>query len=186
MEKGEEYYKRVRKEYEPEPEDLVAIFVCESPPKDGDYFYETAYCGKPPIFFYGVMQQVPRWPLKSESPQRYALPHAELKRESLLEFRGAGYLLLDASYTPGRRVRRDCLPSVREELSTYTNKSPNASAFVLSASACDALVGPLKECGRFNVVNDYGQTIRFPGQGHQREFGRIVRPVLELARRAQK
>jgi hypothetical protein len=69
------------------PEHPRVIFVFESPPASGNYFYKPERTGYEPLFD-AMMKDV----LRIEPPQN--------KHEGLRAFADRGFLLLDATYTP--------------------------------------------------------------------------------------
>ena len=77
-------YLAMRQDYVPDR--LRLIFLCESPPQSGKYFYDvTGEVGEP--LFRAMMLDV----LKCKPDK---------KATGLTKFKAAGYFLLDSTYTP--------------------------------------------------------------------------------------
>jgi hypothetical protein len=165
------------------------IFVLESPPVSGKYFYDPEGPTTEPLFS-AMMKDV-----LELSPQT--------KHEGLTEFETRGYLLLDATYTPvnipgNKSARRKAaaaqitqdLPLLVAEL----RKHPDSQLVLVMANVRELLDKKLKTEG-FTVLNDkllqvprdristrrltHG-VIPFPGNGWQIEFGTTVRHVLGI------
>ena len=155
------------------PADRKVIFVLESPPKSGLYFYNPAGRVSEPLFS-AMMRDVLEF-----TPER--------KDDGLAEFARRGYLLLDATYTPvnhdtlsrrerNRLILRD-LPILAEELRSYVG---HATRIVLVKSNVCELLEPALISQGFPVVNR-SRKIPFPSNGQQPKFRDRVRAVLSLA-----
>jgi hypothetical protein len=150
------------------------IFVAESPPVSGKYFYDPR--GKPsePLF-----KELLRVTLKREFAS---------KAEGLAAFKKAGYLLVDATYQPvnhkltSKRKIEICksLPALINDL-RYLLHGNKGNIILIKADICRLLEKPLLAAG-FNVINK-SAIVPFPSTGHQMEFRRIVAPLLLTAAR---
>ena len=172
--KNEHYYKNLRNKFL--PDHLKTIFVLESPPESGKYFYdETGKTNEP--LFTAMMRDV----LFIEIPQT--------KREGLEEFAKRGYFLVDATYTPVDGII-DRLEKDRVILKNYYNLvndlcevigGGNTKIILVKANICRLLGALLVEDG-FNVVNineiNNGEVIPFPSNGGQRKFAEQIRKFL--------
>ena len=136
-------YLRFRNRYT--PKHVKTIFVLESPPASGRYFYNPVGLVSE-LLFRAMMKDV------------LAITPAS-KEEGLKEFAAHGYVLIDATYTPvnackGKRERngkilRD-LPSLIEDLRMYAE--PTTKIVLVKANVCRLLESKLRELG-FNIAN---------------------------------
>lgn len=161
------YYLSMRNKYIPAA--LKTVFVLESPPASGMYFYnEDGRVGEP--LFSAMMKLLDLRALN--------------KREGLELFAKTGHLLVDATYTPVNHltdVERNAviLESV-EELVADLKKFAETSTIELilvKANVCRLLESRLIARG-FNVMNN-GTVIPFPSTGQQTRFLREARKVLD-------
>jgi len=147
---------------------LKAVFVLESPPASGRYFYnEEGRVSKP--LFSAMMNLLD---LKTSN-----------KEEGLSQFAKAGYFLVDATYTPVNHLtdlERDALILQGfEELAADLKKLAEISMIELilvKANVCRLLELRLTARG-FDVRNN-GTVIPFPSNGQQTRFFREARKVL--------
>lgn len=163
-------YLRLRAPYLPEHRKIV--FVLESPPKSGLYFYNPDGRVSEPLFS-AMMKDV----IGIE---------ASSKHQGLREFASRGFLLIDATYTPvnhdhlsvqerNKRILSD-LPVLVEELRGYVG--PNTGVVLVKANIC-TLLEPILTAHGFPILNS-GRTIPFPSNGQQNKFRVAVRQVLGL------
>jgi hypothetical protein len=152
------------------PNDRKIVFVLESPPKSGLYFYNPRGRISEPLFS-AMMKDVLE--IKPES-----------KDAGLREFARQGCLLLDATYTPvnhdefssrdrNQRIMRD-LPVLVDEL--HEHVGPATRVVLVKVNICELLEPALINEG-FPVVNR-GTRIPFPSNGQQGKFREMVRRVL--------
>jgi hypothetical protein len=154
------------------PEDRKIVFVLESPPKSGLYFYNPQGRVSEPLF-NAMMKDIVG--IKPTS-----------KDEGLREFASRGYLLIDATYTPvnhdylSQRERNqrilDDLPVLVEELRRYV--ASDTGVVLVKANVC-TLLEPVLTAHGFPILNR-GRTIPFPSTGQQNRFREAVREVLGL------
>ncbi len=78
-----EYYFRLRKHYQPPK--IKTVFVLESPPVSGKYFYDESGLVSEPLFS-AMMKLLPIVP--------------QTKKEGLQQFASTGHFLVDATYEP--------------------------------------------------------------------------------------
>ena len=182
-------YTDLRGRYTPEHPKIV--FVLESPPLSGKYFYDPDGCTTEPLFS-GMMRDV-----MELSPKT--------KDHGLMEFTARDYLLLDATYTPvnipgnksarnkasAKQITKD-FPLLLGELRKHTY--PDTQLVFVMANVRKLLDKKPKAEG-FSVLNDkllqvprerittrrltHG-VIPFPGNGWPIEFRATVRHVLGL------
>jgi hypothetical protein len=152
------------------PQQRKIVFVLESPPKSGLYFYNPEGRVSEPLF-RAMMKDVIG--IKPES-----------KDQGLREFACRGFLLIDATYTPvnhdhlsvQERSKRilDDLPVLVEELRGYVG--PNTGVVLVKANVC-TLLEPILTAHGFPILNR-GMTIPFPSTGQQNRFREAVHQVL--------
>ena len=161
-----EYYLTLQKKYH--PQDLKLIFILESPPISGLYFYDCSGKTSEPLF--------------NELMKLFKI-NAKNKEEGLREFQNRGYLLIDSTYKQINDLRgkdRD-----NEILDDYVllvedlkeiNPTKSIPLILVKANVCKLLENPLTREG-FRVLND-GVVIPFPSTGQQKRFHSKVLDVL--------
>lgn len=151
------------------PQNPKIIFVLESPPASGLYFYNPDGKTTEPLF-KAMMKDV----LEIEP---------KTKEEGLQKFAAAGYLIIDATYTPVNNLDDDEADAIigRDFRDLVEDLSKHATAdtgiVLVKANICD-LEPKLKEAG-FNILNA-GVRIPFPATGNQNKFRSAIRAVLGL------
>lgn len=152
------------------PKDPKIVFVLESPPKSGLYFYNPEGRVSEPLFS-AMMNDVLSMKPKS-------------KDEGLREFASRGFLLIDATYTPvnhdhlshkerNKLILGD-LTVLVDELRAYVGRG--TGIVLVKANVC-ALLEPVLVSHGFPVLNR-GKKIPFPSNGQQGKFRPAVRHVL--------
>jgi hypothetical protein len=166
-------YARLRERYTPKHPKL--IFVLESPPISGKYFYNPEGRTTEPLFsamMKDVLELSPR-----------------TKAEGLTEFAAHGYLLIDATYVPvnlpgspgarnkaaDARILMD-LPLLVAEL--HQRVLADTKLLLVKSNVCRLLERPLTQQG-FTVLNA-NRSIPFPSNGQQPRFRNSVRAALGL------
>jgi hypothetical protein len=152
------------------PKHAKIIFVLESPPKSGLYFYNPDGLVTEPLF-RAMMKDVLEIQPKS-------------KHEGLTEFAAWGYLLIDATYIPVNGLSSDVrdaviekdFPLLVEELHRYADSE--TKVVLVKVNVCKLLESRLVD-QRFTVLNR-GKRIPFPSTGQQNKFRSLVRPMLGL------
>lgn len=152
------------------PTGIRTIFVLESPPASGRYFYNPDGAVTEPLF-RAMMKDV-----LGITPSS--------KEEGLKEFAARGHFLIDATYTPVNRctdkekaeiIARDS-PALVEDLRNYAK--PDTRIILVKANVCKLLTPRLIDAD-FNVLN-HGVVIPFPSSGRQSEFRSAIQKVLAL------
>ena len=150
------------------PDCLKIVFILESPPASGKYFYDEDGSLSEPLF--AAMMK-----LLNLDPQN--------KKEGLKCFADSGYLIVDATYEPVNRIKgkaRDI-----KILENYDNLISDLSSLgdprqiqfvVIKANVCRLLEPRLIDEG-FNVINN-GVIIPFPSTGQQKNFQTAMKKVL--------
>jgi hypothetical protein len=150
------------------PPNPKIIFILESPPASGKYFYNPGGKTSEPLF-RAMMKDV----LEIEPTS---------KEEGLKEFAARGFLLIDATNTPVNRTkgkaRDDVILGDFELLVTDLRQhaGPDTSIVLVKANICTLFESKLREAG-FNVLN-HGIVIPFPSSGQQGNFRPAIRQVL--------
>ena len=147
------------------------IFVLESPPKSGLYFYKPGAVSEP--LFSAMMKDVLEIKPKT-------------KEEGLSEFAFRGFLLIDATYKPvnhphlSQKERNEVIlkdsPLLLEELQKFAD--PETKVVFVKANVFRLLEPKVTDAG-FVVLNR-GMKIPFPSTGQQKKFREAVRQVLGL------
>ena len=161
-----DYYLRLRKRYLPSK--LNLLFILESPPVSGKYFYdETGKTTEP--FFRAFMK------LLSYSPTD--------KKDGLEYFKSNGYLIIDATYKQVNKLKgkiRDytILSDYNRLIDDIENMCPekNVPIILVKANICRMFDERLTERG-FNILNK-GVVIPFPSSGQQKRFHLEMSKVL--------
>jgi hypothetical protein len=164
-------YARFRDRYTPKHPKI--IFVLESPPISGKYFYNPDGRTTEPLFT-AMMKDV-----LGLSPKT--------KHEGLTEFAAHCYLLIDATYTPvnvpgsasarnkaaAAQIQKD-FPLLVAEL--HKHAQADTKLLLVKANVCRLLDNPLTKQG-FTVLNS-NLIVSFPSNGQQPQFRKMVRQVL--------
>ena len=162
-------YLEYRNKYK--PEDTRVIFVLESPPKSGKYFYNNEGDVSEPLF-KAMMKLIKFEPKDKES--------------GLQEFKKQELIIVDAVYSPinypenKQRWRDEKIlewyPMMVKDLKHLMGEK-NIPLILVKANVCRLLEEKLKKDG-FNVLNN-GMAIPFPSTGHQNEFAEKIAEVLK-------
>ncbi len=159
-EKDREYYLNLRNLYH--PDELKHIFILESPPCSGLYFYDESR--KKNEFLFNEMMKFLQF------------KEASNKKAGLEYFQKCGYLLVDATYQQinnerNKKKRNDIILDdfslLIEDLKTI-NPDKKIPLILVKANICRILEPRLKEKG-FNVLNK-GVGVPFPCCGWQKKF----------------
>jgi len=167
---NKEYYIDLRDRYRPSTSEIKTVFVLESPPASGKYFYDDSGRISEPLF--SAMME-----LLDFSPKT--------KQEGLKHFSSTGHFLVDATYEPVNELNG----MVREKaiLNNYENLvrdlkslgNPKKINFVLiKANICRLLEPKLKSSG-FNVINN-GVILPFPSNGWQKDFREKIPEIFKF------
>lgn len=164
----EVYYTRLRSAYLPTTCRL--IFIAESPPTSGKYFYDPSGKVTEPLFS-AMMKHVLR-----------RLP--DTKAEGLELFRQSGYILVDATYTPvnkglSKKARDETITRDYSHLTQYLLRlSPDRQIpiLLLKANVCRLLESRLLN-DQFNVINNR-KIVPFPAFGQQSKFAQVIEGML--------
>ena len=152
------YYIQIRNRYHPEKVKL--IFLLESPPISGKYFYDTEGKISEPLFS-ALMKLLDYQP--------------DDKEDGLQFFKSKCYLLVDATYKQvnkltGKERDKTILSDYDYLISDLESISPDKKVpiIIVKANVCKLLDQRLSEKG-FNIINK-GTIIPFPSHGQQNKF----------------
>jgi hypothetical protein len=161
-------YKRMRDAYIPAR--IRTIFLLESPPKSGEYFYNPN--GRVTEQLFGAMMRLLDIADKIKN-----------KDEGLRRFQDRGFIIVDASYEPVNNLkgkpRNDKIlegyPALIRDL-TSLDSAKKVPLILVKANVCRLMEPRLKSEG-FRVHNA-GTVIPFPGSGRQACFQAMLGPIL--------
>lgn len=145
----ESYYKKLRDKFLPEK--LKVVFVLESPPFSGKYFYDPK--GNKKEYLFKIMMKFIDY-----KPQD--------KLDGLKEFSKRGYFLIDSTYDQINGVKNfkkrnykiiTNIPNLVNDLEKIV-KSKRVKIIPIQKNVCKIISGPLESVG-FNVLN---RDIPFP------------------------
>lgn len=163
----EKIYKQMRNAFLPKK--IKVIFILESPPVSGHYFYNPG--GRPTEILFREM-------MNSLFGEKF---HS--KNDGLKKFMGAGYFLVDPIYKPVNKLKK------RERDSLILNNYKNflrdlknlighhkVSLIIIKKSVHRLLSEKLKNDG-FNLLN-LSEEIPFPMPYHRKEFDSKIKLCL--------
>jgi hypothetical protein len=161
------YYIELRDKYKPSK--IRVIFVLESPPISGTYFYDTDGRTSEPLF--SAMMKVIGYEPAS-------------KAKGLGAFSKRGLFLVNATYRPVNHIRNQKerneailsdLPELIQDLERTIGKR-RTKIVLVKANICRRLEEPLKAAG-LNVINN-ATIIPFPSHGNQNTFHQTIKKLL--------
>jgi hypothetical protein len=164
----ESYYKKLRKKYT--PAEIKLIFLFESPPESGEYFYDDTGKITEPLFTDMMNCFIPFVPTS--------------KKEGLKEFTRLGYLLVDSTYKSINNLdngeRRQTIlkeyPKLEKDLKILMKES-QAKIVIVGNTLRKILEDKLKE--NFYVIND-GENVPFPLYRRRNEFCEKIRFLFDI------
>ncbi|SIQ94709.1 hypothetical protein SAMN05920897_11925 [Alkalispirochaeta americana] len=162
-----EYYLKLRNKYLPEI--LRIIFILESPPASGKYFYDETGSTTEPLY-NEIMKALHYKPID--------------KKDGLEHFKNQGFFLVDSTYKPINKMKYKERESTI--LSDFNNliddlESINgieSQLILIKANICRLLEEKLKLKG-FRVLNEE-IVVPFPSSGQQKRFHIEISKILEL------
>jgi len=162
-------YARARNKYRPTK--VNVLFIAESPPSSGGYFYAEKAIGKDHLF-RETMKALKLWPV--DRPMRKGCD----KRPMLKQLRSLGFFLIDTCELPV-----DKMPPRQRRLSTIQGAStlPNrvkrlgpAGILIVKKTVFKPARHALKIAGfEDRILNK--KSLPFPSHGNQRRFRRMMR-----------
>jgi hypothetical protein len=149
------------------PTNLKIVFILESPPASGKYFYDEQGSVNEPLF--SAMMKLLNYKLQN-------------KRDGLCYFANTGHFLVDATYEPVNEfsdtVRdRKILANFESLVSDLENLnySTQTEFILVKANICRLLETRLKDKG-FKIRNN-GIVVPFPSTGQQTNFSNEIKQI---------
>lgn len=163
-----EYYIRLRNQYL--PKNLKVIFILESPPSSGKYFYDIKGSVLEPLFSYMMKCVINFNPIN--------------KKEGIRKFCEECYFLVDATYTPvdkltdtvADKIIIENYPKLVEDLRNIINRK-KVKIILVKSNVCKLLEKRLLNDG-FEVINNK-KIIPFPSHGWQKIFCKRIEQLLK-------
>jgi len=157
------------------PGTVKFLFVLESPPTSGNFFYDPTGRVTEPLF--SAMMKI--------------IGHeASSKEDGLAAFASKGCFLVDATYRPVNQIQNQNrrnqvilsdLPDLIQDLrSIIESQADKINIVLVKANICRLLEERLSAIG-MNVINDKIM-IPFPSHGNQKRFYENMRKVLKSVR----
>lgn len=163
-----EHYIRLRERYRPEV--LKVIFILESPPASGKYFYDETGLITEPLF--KAFMELLKFEPKS-------------KKDGLKYFSQTGHYLVDATYRPVNKLNdKERTEAIIADYELLVRDLRNIKAqekaqlILIKANIC-RLLGPRLLKDGFNVVNN-NVVIPFPSSGQQKKFRTMISKVYQV------
>ena len=163
-----EYYIRLRERYRPEV--LKVVFILESPPASGKYFYDETGLITEPLF--KAFMELLKFEPKS-------------KKDGLKYFSQTGHYLVDATYRPVNKLKnKERTEAIIADYELLVRDLRNIEAhektqlILIKANIC-RLLGPRLLKDGFNVVNN-NLVIPFPSSGQQGKFRAMISKVYQV------
>jgi len=163
---NKEYYKKLRSKYLPEK--IVVIFVLESPPASGKYFYNED--GKMNEILFMTMMKLINYKAKD-------------KKDGLAEFKKKGFFIVDSTYQQVDSIKDDKeknliiikdLPNLIKDLQEIAGKKKNIKLIPVKKNVCEIISGPVSSMG-FKVIK---KTFPFPVSYQQKRFLKGVGEII--------
>lgn len=152
-----EYYLKLRNKYLPAI--LRLIFILESPPASGKYFYDETGSTTEPLF----------------NEMMKALHYKPVDKKDGLEFfKNQGFFLIDSTYKPVNKMKgKEREATILSDFNNLVDdlegiNRHNSPLVLVKANICRLLEDKLKLRG-FNVINE-GVVVPFPSSGQQKRF----------------
>lgn len=155
--RNKQYYLELRNKYTPDKVRL--IFLLESPPASGNYFYNPS--GKTNELLFSAMMDYINFKPKD-------------KNEGLIKFKECGYLIIDSILEPVNRIKNKKvknkkilmnIPNLINELDEHI-KSNRTKIILIKRNINQIFLEALNSVG-YNVPN---LGIPFPDRFHRKEF----------------
>ncbi len=159
--------------YSYKPRKVCLLFIAESPPASGGFFYNNKTIGRD-YLFAETARALRLWP--DHRPMRKNFD----KRPLLRKFQSMGCFLIDSSHAPVDKLKgpernwkvRQAIPRLMEEIGTL-----KPDRVVIVKKNVFMLVKPeLEKRHLARILNE--KFLPFPSHGHQPEYRRRLRHIL--------
>ena len=154
------------------PETIDVLWVVESPPKGGGYFYFPTRARRP-FLFRETMVALRYW-----QPDDKPMHLGTEKKDYLEKFKADNHFLIDLSYVPVDKMddtERDAILRGNVQRLKKQVKKLNPKRILLIKKNVHIILYPeLKD--QYNVLNE--EMIEFPAFGNQKKFREKVRRYL--------
>jgi hypothetical protein len=167
-----EDYATAREKYRPDK--IRILFVAESPPSSGGYFYFPNTIGKDHLF-RETMKALKLW------PTRKAMSKGVDKRPLLEEFRSRGFFLIDTCEVPVDKLpagqRHEAINRDAPGLAARAQALHPDHIIIVKKTVYLPIRDALQRAGlKQGILNK--QPISFPSHGNQRNYRSAVRRLL--------
>ncbi len=168
-------YAQARNRYK--PDEVKILFVAESPPSSGGYFYFSETIGKDHLF-REMMKALGLWS-RSQRMER-----GIDKRPLLEKFRSKGFFLIDTCELPvdklPKRERRSAINQGATTLESRVRRLDPSHIAVVKTTVFRPVFEALERAGLGGRVLNKS-ALPFPNHGHQRRFRNGVRRFVKEA-----
>ena len=157
------------------PRKVRLLFIAESPPSSGGFFYKHRTIGRD-YLFAETMRALGLWPDSAPMSKDFD------KRPLLKEFQSMGCFLIDSSLSPVDKLREgERNGKLLEETSRLLNESEklNPDTIVLVKKNVFMIVKPELEKRHLAAKILNKKFLPFPSHGHQPEYRRRLRRLLD-------
>jgi hypothetical protein len=162
------------------PEKVTVLFIAESPPASGAYFYFPVTTGRDSLF-NTTMKALGIY------PERKAMPKGLDKKGMLAEFQARGFFLIDVCYAPINKLPpKEKKRAIAKEIPALMQKVRELNpegVIIIKKGLFEPVKTALEYAGLGGKILNK-EAILFPGSGNQRTYRRILRMLLarEVAR----
>lgn len=168
-------YAKARNKYRPKR--IRLLFIAESPPSSGGFFYFERTIGKDHLF-RDTMKALQLWPENERMGKDLD------KRELLRQFRSKGFFLIDTCQSPVDKLphqdrRRAILSAIPRVIREVSELDPE-NIVIVKSTIFRPVRDALERSGlRDRILNK--EPLPFPSHGNQRIFRRELRHLLGVS-----
>ena len=156
------YYHKLKSRWM--PEDISMVWLFESPPVSGNYFYDET--GRTTETLFSNLMKLYSWEPKT-------------KAEGLRLFQAAGLVLWDGTYTQVNHAsRKERIQTIENDYPELRESIPRKPIVIGAVTVLDAIGNKLVADG-FEVLNNRVR-LPFPGFGQQGKFHRLAPGIVGL------
>lgn len=168
-----EYYKKLRNNYHPNNKGIPVkyVFLCESPPYNGGYFYDKNNTSHQNLF------RAMMWCISYQ----FEKLNTDTKNKGLMKFQESGCLLVDSIYEPVDNIKNDEKrdEKIKNNVGNLINdlnsidRSNKFKIILVKANICRILPEYLND---FEILNK-DVVVPFPSSGHSTCFETAIRLI---------